>query len=142
MRIICVNTGVKFGQWYVDNLKHMIDNYSGLKYDSFEVITEEKYKGVFNKLQMFDKFRDGENLYFDLEQGVFSFEKPSKHYITGLNLDIFKRLLGIKFDHINNINISNNMRRDLIDDIITYYKYHFESFSNLKSIDVIRKTLI
>ena len=44
MRIICVNTGNKFGQWYVDNLKHMIDNYSGLKYDSFEVITEEKYK--------------------------------------------------------------------------------------------------
>ena len=83
-----------------------------------------------------------EGLYFDLEQGVFSFEKPPKHYITGSNLDIFKRLLGIKFDHIDNINISNNIRRDLIDDIITYYKYHFESFSNLKSIDVIRKTLI
>ena len=67
MRIIAVNTGVKFGEWYVDNLKHMIDNYSGLKYDSFEVIREEKYEGVFNKLQMFDKFRDGQNLYFDLD---------------------------------------------------------------------------
>jgi len=72
MRIICVNTGVKFGQWYVDNLKHMIDNYSGLKYDSFEVITEEKHKGVFNKLQMFDKFRDGENLYFDLDVCIYN----------------------------------------------------------------------
>ena len=41
------------------------DFYSCLKYDSFEVIEEEKYKGVFNKLQMFDKFRDGDNLYFD-----------------------------------------------------------------------------
>ena len=67
MRIIAVNTGIKFGEWYVDNLKHMIDNYSGLKYDSFEVIREEKYEGVFNKLQMFDKFRDGQNLYFDLD---------------------------------------------------------------------------
>ena len=72
MRIICVNTGNKFGQWYVDNLKHMIDNYSGLKYDSFEVIEEEKYKGVFNKLQMFDKFRDGENLYFDLDICIYN----------------------------------------------------------------------
>ena len=72
MRIICVNTGVKFGQWYVDNLKHMIDTYSGLKYDSFEVITEEKHKGVFNKLQMFDKFRDGENLYFDLDICIYN----------------------------------------------------------------------
>jgi len=72
MRIICVNTGDKFGQWYVDNLKYMIDNYSGLKYDNFEVITEEKHKGVFNKLQMFDKFRDGENLYFDLDICIYN----------------------------------------------------------------------
>ena len=34
MRIIAVNTGEKFGEWYVDNLKHMIDKYSGLKYDT------------------------------------------------------------------------------------------------------------
>ena len=71
MRIICVNTGDKFGQWYVDNLKYMIDKYSGLEYDSFEVIEEEKHKGVFNKLQMFDKFRDGENLYFDLDICIY-----------------------------------------------------------------------
>jgi len=72
MRIICVNTGDKFGQWYVDNLKHMIDKFSGLEYDSFEVITEEKHKGVFNKLQMFDRFRDGENLYFDLDVCIYN----------------------------------------------------------------------
>ena len=66
MRIIAVNTGVKFGEWYVKNLKHMIDKYSGLEYESFEVIRDEKYEAWFNKLQMFDKFRDGQNLYFDL----------------------------------------------------------------------------
>lgn len=71
MRIICVNTGNKFGQWYVDNLQYMISTYSGIKYDSFEVITEEKHKGVFNKLQMFDKFRDGQNLYFDLDIVIY-----------------------------------------------------------------------
>ena len=67
MRVICVNTGDKYDQWYTDNLKHMIDTYSQLKYDSFEVITEEIYSGVFDKLQMFDKFRDGQNIYFDLD---------------------------------------------------------------------------
>ena len=95
-----------------------------------------KYFGLFPQTDSID------SLFFDLEQGVFSVEKPLKHYIGGINLDVFKRLLGIKFDQISDINITNNMRRDLIDDIITYYKYHFESFSNLKSIDVIRKTLI
>ena len=54
MRIICVNTGNKFSEWYVKNLKHMIDTYSGLKYDSFEVIRNNKFEGVFNKLQMFN----------------------------------------------------------------------------------------
>lgn len=67
MRVICVNTGDKYDQWYTDNLKHMIDTYSQLKYDSFEVITEEIYGGVYDKLQMFDKFRDGQNIYFDLD---------------------------------------------------------------------------
>ncbi|MEJ6809395.1 MAG: hypothetical protein QNK69_03660 [Amylibacter sp.] len=67
MRVICVNTGDKFDQWYTDNLKHMIDTYSGLQYDSFEVIDEEIYGGVYDKLQMFDLFRDGQNIYFDLD---------------------------------------------------------------------------
>ena len=72
MRLICVNTGDKFGQWYVDNLKHMIDTYSGLTYDEFVCITDEKHKGVFNKLQMFDRYRDGENLYFDLDICIYN----------------------------------------------------------------------
>ena len=45
----------------------MIDNFSGLEYDTFEVLTESKYGGVYDKLQMFDKFRTGQNLYFDLD---------------------------------------------------------------------------
>jgi len=71
MRLIAVNTGEKFGEWYVDNLKHMIDKYSGIKYDTFEVIRDEKYDKWFNKLQMFDKFRDGQNLYFDLDVCIY-----------------------------------------------------------------------
>ena len=70
MRVICVNTGTKYSQWYVDNLKHMIDTYSNLNYDEFEVITEDRYddeRGVFNKLLMFEKFTDGQNIYFDLD---------------------------------------------------------------------------
>ena len=65
MRIICCRFGNKFTDWHVRNLKHMIDEYSGLKYDSFEVIENDIYGNWYNKFQMYDKFRDGENLYFD-----------------------------------------------------------------------------
>jgi len=67
MRIICVNSGDKFSKWYVDNLKYMIDTYSNLKYDEFEVITSTVYGGVYDKLQMFSKYKTGQNLYFDLD---------------------------------------------------------------------------
>jgi len=67
MRIICVNTGNKFSEWYVDNLKHMIDNFSGLQYEEFVVIRDDAYEGVVNKLLMVDRYRDGQNIYFDLD---------------------------------------------------------------------------
>ena len=114
----------------------LFDKNKSQNFHLFFLIRLTKYFGIFPQTD------NNKGLYFDLEQGVFSVEKPPKHYITGVNLDVFKMLLGIKFDRINDINITNNMRRDLIDNIITYYKYHFESFGNLKSIDVIRKTLI
>ena len=67
MRVICVRTGDKFDRWYEDNLKYMVDTYSGLEYTEFVVIHKDVYDGVFNKLQMFDLFRDGQNIYFDLD---------------------------------------------------------------------------
>ena len=67
-RIIVVNTGTKYSEWYVNNIKHMIDTYSNLEYDEFVVIKENKYDlQVANKLIMFDKFRTGTNIYFDLD---------------------------------------------------------------------------
>ena len=50
MRIICCRFGTKFTDWHVNNLKHMIDNYSGLSYDSFEVIENDIYGNWYNKL--------------------------------------------------------------------------------------------
>ena len=67
LRVICVRTGDKYNHWYSDNLKYMIDNYSCLSYDEFCVIENKKYGGVYDKLQMFDLYKDGQNIYFDLD---------------------------------------------------------------------------
>ena len=61
IRVICVRTGDKFDQWYEDNYKYMIDKYSGLKYDEYVVINDNVYEddyGCFNKLLMFDRYRE------------------------------------------------------------------------------------
>jgi len=72
MRVICVCTGKKYTDWHVKNLKFMLDNYSELQYNEYVVLTKDKYNGVFNKLLMFDEFRDGENLYFDLDLVIYN----------------------------------------------------------------------
>ena len=70
LRVVCVRTGDKYDQWYEDNLKYMVDKYSKLEYDEFVCIRDNEYddeRGVFNKLLMFDRYRDGQNIYFDLD---------------------------------------------------------------------------
>ena len=70
-RIICCRFGNKFTQWHVDNLKYMIDTYSGIQYDTFEVVEGNPYGNWYNKFQMYDRFRDGQNLYFDLDVVIY-----------------------------------------------------------------------
>lgn len=68
LRVIIVRTGDKYDQWYEDNIRHMIDKYSNLEYDSFEVIRDDVYDlAVANKLLMFDRYRDGQNIFFDID---------------------------------------------------------------------------
>ena len=48
----------------------MIDTYSGIKYDEF-VVVSDLYGNWYNKLQMYEIYKDGQNLYFDLDIVIF-----------------------------------------------------------------------
>ena len=70
IRVICARYGDRYDEWYEHQLKHMIDTYSFIEYDEFEVIRDNVYDDeykTFNKLLMFDRYRDGQNIYFDLD---------------------------------------------------------------------------
>ena len=71
MRIICCKFGDYYTNWHVKNLKHMIDTYSGIKYDEFVVISSDLYGNWYNKLQMYEIYKDGQNLYFDLDVVIY-----------------------------------------------------------------------
>jgi hypothetical protein len=86
MRIICCKFGDKFSNWHVDNLRHMIDTYSGIEYDKFEVIEDDLYGNWYNKFQMYDKFRDDSNIYFDLDMVIFGkLRRLQRNHFTLLN---------------------------------------------------------
>ena len=49
----------------------MIDTYSGINYDKFEVFTKNNYGNMYNKLEIFDTYKDDENIYFDLDTVIY-----------------------------------------------------------------------
>lgn len=72
MRIICAKWGEKYTDWHIKNLKHMIDTYSGINYDKFEVFTKNNYGNMYNKLEIFNTYKDDENIYFDLDMVLYN----------------------------------------------------------------------
>ena len=70
-RIICAKWGEKYNDNHINNLKYMIDTYSGITYDKFEIIDKNLFDNMYNKLQMFDLFRDHHNIYFDLDIVIY-----------------------------------------------------------------------
>ncbi len=68
LRVIVVNTGTKYDKWYSNNIEHMVKNYSNLSnYEFIELSIDRFEMQVANKLVMFNEFRDGQNIYFDLD---------------------------------------------------------------------------
>lgn len=68
LRVIVVNTGTKYDKWYNANIKHMVKKYSNLSNYEFAELSIDRFEmQVANKLVMFDEFRDGQNIYFDLD---------------------------------------------------------------------------
>lgn len=66
MELILVNTGTKFDEWYVDNIRHMLDRVN-CRYN-LNVIRTEEFGGVYDKLQMFRDFTGNKQyIYFDLD---------------------------------------------------------------------------
>ena len=67
--------------------------YSGIKYDKFEVITKDLYGNWYNKLQMYNKFKDGQNLYFDLDVVIYD-KLPD---LTRKNFTLLKDIIYQKY---------------------------------------------
>ena len=84
LNVICVCTGDKYHSIYVDNLKYMIDKFSNLKYDTFNVILEDKHDGVFNKLQIFEKLFNSIGLK-KITPGYSSFSPGSNETIINIS---------------------------------------------------------
>ncbi|MFY7670465.1 DNA repair protein RecO [Tenacibaculum sp. MEBiC06402] len=74
---------------------------------------------------------------FSLTEGLFTNQSYEKLTLTGADLTLFKKLLGINFDAINSVSFNKNERQTILRIIIQYFELHLQGFKKPKSLDVL-----
>jgi DNA repair protein RecO (recombination protein O) len=109
--------------WY-DNIEEC-NNYH-IKF----LIELTKYIGFYPNI------RNKDDMYFCLESGSTSSNKPLAGKIEGQDLNLLKELLGTKFEDLNTMSINRESRTRILNKIIDYYSLHLQMFKTPKSIHV------
>ena len=74
---------------------------------------------------------------FNLAEGSFSNGFTDKNAIVKTNLVLFKTLLGINFDEIEEVLFSKQERQALLQIIIRYFELHLDGFKKPKSLTIL-----
>ena len=76
--------------------------------------------------------------YFDLSEGRFLQHPPKFHYISGTDLNEFKKILGINFEALDKIKFNAKSRQQVLTILIQYFELHLIGFRKPKSLDVLK----
>ncbi len=75
--------------------------------------------------------------YFDLAEGAFCTAQPLNPVISGRPLEQFRAFLGINFDAIDQVKMTQAERRDLLRLLVIYYELHVHGFKKPRSLTVL-----
>lgn len=80
--------------------------------------------------------------FFDLREGQFSPVEPMHtDFLIPENTRLFKQLLGTDYAEMQNLQLSNHQRRDMLNNILAYYAFHLQGFGEMKSHHVLETVL-
>ncbi|NNC95521.1 MAG: DNA repair protein RecO [Chitinophagales bacterium] len=86
--------------------------------------------------------RNGNEKYFDLTSGTFIHDLPDHSYVMDEESSmILAGLIRCDVADAGNFKLSRKERKVLISHLISYYQYHIEGFSKMKSFDVLESIL-
>ncbi|OUR98192.1 DNA repair protein RecO [Flavobacteriales bacterium 33_180_T64] len=75
-------------------------------------------------------------MYFNLNNGLFEPKKENVYSVSGNNLTVLKQLLGINFDELDNIKLNSNQRQSFLTMLLLYFELHLGSFKKPKSLQI------
>ncbi len=81
--------------------------------------------------------------YFDLSEGEFTNAEPIHPYVVrGESVRPFQELLDCPFEQHYNVKMPNNSRRELLQNLVDYYRLHLEGMKEITSHKVLEAVLI
>ena len=111
-----------------------------LEKDEFSPVFHLKFLTLLSdQLGFYPNLMFQEKEFFDIESGCFCENSNSKYAVGGETVRVFKELLGINFDDIVQIKISNTLRIKVLDFLIDYFNIHLPRFGKIKSIAVLHE---
>ncbi len=91
-----------------------------------------RYLGFFPDLQTNGKF-------FDLKNAVFTDQIPLNPYLNESETILFKNFSGMIFATKNNTKLKQSDRKELIDILLHYYRYHISQFNMPNSVKILHQ---
>lgn len=117
---------------YIETSLIWLDTHSNVaNFHLLFLLNLSKYLGFYPDVSDADKNA------FNLLEGRFTSQTYEKEVLTGVEINLFKSLLGINFDAINSIAYSKKDRQIILRIIIQYFELHIEGFRKPKSLDVL-----
>jgi len=88
-------------------------------------------------LGFYPELENANSSYFNLLEGNFT-NYSKQHTVMGSKLLQFKKLLGINFDVLHQVDFSASNRQEVLSILIQYFELHISGFKKPKSINVLK----
>lgn len=124
---------------YIFNSVELLDRTSsGLSnFHLYFLLTLTKYLGFYP-----DRTMEKSAGFFDLKEGVFTTHQPLHLSIVDNTLIVdFKRILDCSYEKLQELRISSNNRREILDKLLKYYSLHIDGFGEVKSHLILEEVL-
>ncbi len=124
-----------------NSLYHFIEkNIINLETKEFSPLFHIKFiLELTDRLGFYPNQSDFKENFFDLENGCFCANSPSKYVIGGDLVIALKKLLGTNFADLSQITISNTLRSKVLSILIDYFNIHLQGFGKIKSVDILHE---
>ncbi|MCK4561604.1 MAG: DNA repair protein RecO [Flavobacteriaceae bacterium] len=90
-------------------------------------------------LGFYPEMREKDAKYFDLTEGYFTNKKPFNNVVLGEKLILFKSIIGINFDVMEQLQLNSKSRTIVLEILLEYYELHLPGFKKPKSLHVLKE---